>query len=378
MRLLLISSAVAALVLGLASQASGTFTSKLKRGKLSLTQTVDSGAATIDNNGAGGSFRVIEAGTTTFSTANSLVVKLLDGSSTNLSIDLDQPLQGQLVLDLGDGTRAVNFIGSSNTIHGKLEIQAGSGSQTIELSVNHDLLVERGATIDLGEGDDIVDNDLFDVTILGNLVMRGVNRWENNGYLLVDGDLSVHTDMESVFSDFDNDTTLIVLGDFTYVGGDAVDQVQLNATTFIAGNVTVDAGNGNLTMNFNSNTTFGGKLKVKSGSGNCSLNTAAQARFGGSISIKMGPGANNIGLLGTYLGKQITIRGGEDGDVVNWNARAGGTRLKCNLKGGADTFTLNAGADLKSLTVDFGSGVDSFNDGIGLPYPFKTTIKNLP
>jgi len=83
------SVAIAGLLLApLASTASATFTSSLKNDVLTLTQTANSGPVIIDNNGGGGEFRVLEGGTTTFSTANNLVVTLLDNTNTSLTVDL--------------------------------------------------------------------------------------------------------------------------------------------------------------------------------------------------------------------------------------------------------------------------------------------------
>ena len=103
--------AVVALALASLPTATATFTSSVSGDRLILTQTVDSGAAVVDNNGGGGAFRVIEGGVTTFVAANSLEVILLNNSNVSLIIDFDNPVVRDVIIDLGNGARALDFSG---------------------------------------------------------------------------------------------------------------------------------------------------------------------------------------------------------------------------------------------------------------------------
>ena len=119
--------AVAVLAISAPPTASATFTSSVSGDRLILTQTVDSGPVVVGNNGAGGAFQVIEGGATTFVVANSLKVIMLNNSNLSLIIDFDNSVVRDVIIDLGNGARALDFSGTDNTIGGFLKIIGGSG-----------------------------------------------------------------------------------------------------------------------------------------------------------------------------------------------------------------------------------------------------------
>ena len=73
------------------------------------------------------------------------------------------------------------------------------------------------------------------MAITGNVDFINVNLFENNGMLNVGGDFSMDTSGESEDSEWDNDGTANISGNFTYIGGDEVDDVFINDGTTIGG-----------------------------------------------------------------------------------------------------------------------------------------------
>jgi len=378
---------VALLALTALPNASAAFSSSVAGDRLILTQTADDGLVSIDNNGAGGEFRVLEGvGTTTFVAANSLEVLLLDNSHPFLALKFDNPVVRDVVVDFGNGSRAVSCTGTSNTIGGHLELLGGTGDQTVELAVNAPLSTGGDLRIDLDVGHDIVDEDDRDLTIGGDLLFRGVNSFENDGTMLVVGNVDVRSNFENQESFFDDDQSLTVLGNFRYKGGPGRDRVFLNgeAGSFFGGNVKIDAGDGPLAggeqlLWVNSNTRIAGNLTFTArNSQEDSFDSLSGTIVGGDIVINLGKGANEAAIRGRCAGSQISYKGGNGLDSVTCDLLGRETLVKLQTAGGADTVTLENSTNVRKLIIDFGSGVDTFNDLFVLPKPFKTKLKNLP
>ena len=169
---------------------------------LELTQLIDTGDVTIDNNGGitGTAWRVLTplsdiAGETT--PANNLVLNMLDNTGNDVFIDLDNPVLAFLTLNLGDGDRNVEFIGDSNNPLRDIIINADQGDQHIELSVNAPLAVAT-LQISLGEGFDSVDDDANNLMLSEDLIFQGVNLFENEGLLEVDRNVFIDTSLSLI------------------------------------------------------------------------------------------------------------------------------------------------------------------------------------
>lgn len=116
---------------------------------LTITQTVNDGDITIDNNGAGNAFRSTDgAGTVVHDVATNLVVNLLPNTINTLNLVLDNVHAGSITLNLGDGARTVNLAGTNNTM-GSLSIMGGTGAQIVEVATVANLFVTGSLTIDL-------------------------------------------------------------------------------------------------------------------------------------------------------------------------------------------------------------------------------------
>jgi len=376
----------AALTFASLPTAHATFSSKIKGDRLILTQTADSGAVVLDNNGGGGAFRVTDAGTTTFVVANSVTLILLDNSNTSLTIDFDNPVVRDVRVDVGKGVRQINFTGSSNVMGGHLEILGTNGAQTVELGVNAGLQT-ADLTIDLGIGFDIVEEDNSNTTVIGDMLFRGVNFFENNGEMLVTGDVVVNVAFEPESTQFDDDNNMTLMGNFTFVGGPGRDEITLNGVgttgTVISGDVKIDLKGSSSGTQFAlpnlPKTRIGGDLIVKAGkSPSDSFGLNPSAIVGGRIMVDLSNGVNDAVFAGRGGGKPITYKGGSGIDTVTFGMVTRGSTVKINTGSGADIFNLNAGTNVNKLTVNLGGGVDNFVDAFGDPKPFKFKIKNLP
>lgn len=368
-----------------APAASAAFTSKLKKGVLTLEQTANNGQVTIDNNGPNGAFRVLEVGTTTFQVADSLVVVLLDNSDPILNVDFDSKVIRDVSLELGNGQRQVNFVGANNTMGGTLTIMAGAGDQVVELAVSAALDLEGALNAQLGKGFDTVDNDNNAVTVTGDMTFIGVNEFESNGVFLVIGDVHMRTTNENQTSRFDVDAGgTTILGNFEFIGGKGRDEVLLNDGAVIGCNVDIELGDGPMAggtqFGWINGAEIGGDVTVKAGnSDRDDFNSASGTTFvGGRVKVALGPGPNEADFFGRYGGPSVSYKGGHDVDTVFVAVQGRTTNVDIDLGKGADILNLQAQTSVKRLTVDFGKGVDTYNDSYGDPKPFKTKLKSLP
>ena len=376
----------ALLLLWLPVQASAAFTSSLADNLLTLTQTADDGAVTIDNNGTASAFRVIEGGTTEFVAATSLEVKMLDGSDPNLTIDLDNFHLRDLSLKLGATARVVLFTGAINFVGGNLTIKGGAGDDLIELASTAALNVGGDLDINLGLGDDTVDEGGNNLTITGDLVFNGVNTFNNDGTMVVVGNASIATNDENVYSLFDDDASMTIMGNFTYTGGKEVDRLFLDNGTQIFGDLNASLGKGTTItadgqrVDLSGGSAVGGSVTVTSGNSTngASFSTNAACRIGGKVKLTFGDGPNTVSLLGRYAGSKITYSGGDGVDTVVCGMAGRNTKANLKLEKGADSFQLNNGTIAKKLTIDFGGGTDSYTDNYAGTKPFTVTLLNFP
>lgn len=376
---------LSAVLLGLfgANPAQAGFTSDLKKSTLTLTQVSDDGFVTIDDNGADGAFRVIEGGTATeFEAADSLVVEMLSNGDPSLMIDIDAGIARDLALRLESGDRNVLFTGDDNTIAGHVKIFGDEGDQAIELAVTTAFACGGKLLVDLGPGNDVVDEDGRDVTVGGDLVFKDVDGFENDGDMLVagDGTFSIHEAAPAGTAEFDNDGTLVILGDFEFEIEDGGGSCQLNdGGVTIGGDVRIDCGtSANQLFVGLQNSRFGGDVDVECRSASGSFVTMTPTTvIGGSLEIEVGDGTNTIVLDGRCAGKSVEFEGGKGVDTVTVRLQARNAKGSIDLDKGDDVVTLSAPTSFKKLSIDFGKGSDTFNDNLGDAKAFKLSVDGL-
>ena len=350
---------------------------------LSATEVSNAGAVEFDNNGLGNAFRFNNGGADLVPAAN-FNVTMLDGTGATLDIDLDFAHTGNMSIDIGDGIRTLNFSGFNNSIGGDLTVIGGTDSQTVEVGVNANFAVGGNASFDLGLGVDTVDEDGSDVSITGDLDFLGVNLFENNGIMVVGGNLSFDTTNESEDSELDNDGSLTVTGNLTYIGGDEVDDVFINDGTMIGGDLFADLGDGitagadDQDVNLTLGSSVGGTFTVISGdsTNGDSVEMDGVTSIGGDINVDLGDGSNTASFLGTFGGTDISYFGGADTDLVVFGMTGANANVNVNLFSGDDSFSLNAGAVIgPKLRVDFGGGTDTFTNNFGA-FIFDASLLN--
>lgn len=343
---------------------------------LTIEQTVDDGAMTVDNLGAANEFRVTDgSGTTTFQSAINVVVKMLDNTSNVLNFALGNPHSGDVTLKLGDGARIVNFTGTSNNIGNDLLIRAGAGDQTVELAAVSNFSVDGNVRIDLGAGVDMVDEDNRNISVLGNMHLINVNAFENGGVMTVGGDVVVAALGETGQGvNFDNDLTMNIGGNFSFYGNDGSDLVQTNQDFNLTGNFLAVLGDGGAApqdVNLNSTTIdITGDVRIissnASGLDQVRMSGSPPNLIGGSLSINLGDGTNSAEIQQSVAMNTIRYVGGSGADTVNFAPVGDLGITNIVLGGGDDVFNLDAGVTGGSrLRVDFGGGFDSVANNIG-------------
>lgn len=354
------------------------FTFEFVGGALVLNQTVDDGAIIVDNLGASLAYRVTDAsGTTTLGNAGSLIVNLLDDTGNRFDLDLDNEA-GQVALNLGNGDRVVNFSGDSNAFLGTVEVNGGTGDQFVALAVNHAFSTEESLNIRLGSGNDTVDDAGHDITVFNSVLFQNVNFFQNESVMVVGNEVVIDNVDAEVESTFDNDGTLTVLQDFTYVGGDQRDIVKLNGPggTKISGATAIVVGNNVSTfpqeIHVNSvESELGNGLNVISTASN-SLDDfilGVSVEVSHLINVDLGDGPNSARFLGTRIdafGAGIRYFGGSGVDEVYFGTTGWTTGALFHLGQGNDHFTIDTSVQiLLSLRVEFGNNIDTFINNLG-------------
>ena len=349
--------------------AQAAFSGVVNGGTLTLTQTVDDGAITVDNNGAGDAFRTTDgSGTSTFAAATHVIVNLLDSTGNTLDFDLDNAHSGDVSLNLGDGARDANFIGTGNSIGGNLLVTGGTDAQAIEVGVNANLGVTGSLTFDLGTGLDTVDEDNSDISVGTDWNFTGVNFFENGGTMTVGGNVVVDTTFETEDTLFDDDATMTITGNFTYTGGDGRDEVTMNGVaggTSVGGDAVVHVGDnttgGNQFIFFNlPNSSVAGSMTATS-TATTTLDSYAEhpsGSIGGNVSVDLGGGPNDAVFAATHGGSTLSYTGGDDIDNVAYGPTTSNHAATLSVGGGDNNLTLTNSIS-GSLTINAGSGVDN-------------------
>ncbi len=303
--------------------------------KLTSTQVEDlGGSVVVDNQGPGDAIRFNHGGTSLLMPVMSLQVNMQDSSLTDLDINLNGILSGDLGVDLGDGLRQLRLVGLGNSIGGDLLVSAGSGDQTVNLNVASPLTVSGVVMLDLNGGNDTLSDNVNGIDIGGDLSLYGVNQFTNLGTLLVGGHWTIDNRIANGLSMIVDAGTIDLTGDFTYLGGAADD--------------TVDFSSG-----------FPGLL------------------IGGDIDLQMGDGNNAATLQsGVFGGTSISYLGGSGMDEFVLGLAGNDADVTANLGAGDDLFELQATASVHTLFVDFGAGNDMFVNDYGA-FDFPATLLSL-
>lgn len=286
----------------------------------------------FSNIGTNNAFIVSTNGTVILGVVKDLSIDMLDLSGDDLNVELDSELLGNLVIDLGIGTRTLNLNGINNSISGDLDIQAGSFGQTVNAAVNAGLTVGGAATIDLGLGLDDMSVNGNGASFANQLDLTNVNAFNNNASVSVGGNLNINVAAESQVTEIIDSAILDVVGDLNYTGSSVSDSLILNANSSIGGNIDVNAGNG----------------------------------------------TNDANLLGVLGGTSVKYTGGTGVDSVTFGTTGTPASVNAKLKSNNDIFTLNANAVISpdSLRVDFGGGDDRFTSEYG-QFDFNARLLNL-
>lgn len=357
---------------------------------LFLNQTMDDGIVMVDNDGPGNAFRVTDgSGTNTFLAAPSVVINLLDGTGQSLELKLNQAHTGNVALNLGDGDRNVEFSGTMNAIGNSLFVTGGNGNQTIGLAKYQTLTVDGNLRIDLGNGDDRISDTSAGIDVGGNWNFFGVNDFENEGIMNVLGDVTIDSRGEVETTIFDDDWTMSIGGNFTFLGGDGRDEITLNGTnatgSSIGGNAFIQlggsTGSGAQYVYFNyESSSIGGALNVNSTNQLSSdiFQMVAGSSVGQNLNLNLGGGGNSAYLAGEVGGNYVGYVGGSGRDRVDYNLTGNDAFVNATLGAGDDAFMLRDQAKINlGLRVQFGGDAsDQFINELGA-FDFNASLLNL-
>ena len=307
-------------------------------GTLTSVQTDAVGNVTVDDNGEDNSIRFTTVTTSVLGPISNLNLTLLDGGVSDLTVDFDATLQGDLTLALGDGSRTVSLTGDSNRIGGALDITGGAGTQIVNAAINNNLevgfndLLGAGASVDLGNEVDTFNLNGNTATIQGQFELANVNDINLDSNLSVSRNLNIDNSADNVDSSFIDNAMIDVAGEFNYFGGASDDIVTLSANSTIGGDITVDGDEGE----------------------------------------------NSVSLLAAFNGVNIDYFGGSGTDNVTLGTTGTDANVNLRLQAGDDSFTLEADTDVSTdgLRVDFGGGNDSITNNFG-QFDFNASLLNL-
>ena len=349
-----------------------------------LTETPDFG---VSNDSPSGAFIIdlLDGGGYELTSATNLQVQLHKDSTTNVGVDLDKPLAGDLSLYLGQTSRDVYFVGDDNAIDGNLWVQAGLGDQNLHLSDGHDLTVGGDTMINLRQGND----SLFDggnaMQFDNGLILRNVNNFDVSNSLSVGGNMAMESLWFTQDVNFDNDGAVQIDGKFTFLGSDGADSVSLAGNTTIGDDIYIRLGDNlspgeNQIVNMNGGFQAANNVSVVGGSstgGNIVL-TDDTTSIGGNMIVNFtgSSTANTAILKGQYGGNYGTFRGGNASDNLILDAIAEDMFWATLLHDGDDELTLDNSTHFAAKFIDFGQGEDFFADNTVEEFP--KSLVNYP
>ncbi len=340
---------------------------------LAIRQRVDAGDVLIDNNGIDEAIRLSHdgGGFEEFTPVTNLRYHAKAEANSDLILELDEVLSGDLNLKLRRGNRDVHFTGAANEIQGDLRIGGSNGRQHLALAVNSDLDVGGNLFVNLRSEDDTIDDGGHEIDVVGNATIRNINEYVVTNTLGVEGNLYVNTTSEAEDSFLINQGKVDVLGDLIYQGGLAADNLLLESTTTIGGSMYVHlGGNGSLgneqSVFLSSDTIIGNQLNVISGATgvNTKFTSNPGAMIAGNVYVNFQEtsGNNLVDIGGRFDGTHGAYRGGAGSDDVRLGIRALDMVFAGLFNQGQDDLEINFDTVLLSGFLDFGEGDDTFVD----------------
>ncbi|MGI9516841.1 MAG: hypothetical protein ACR2NP_07355, partial [Pirellulaceae bacterium] len=304
----------------------------------------------------------------------------------SITVDMDAPLTGDFVLNTKNGVRVINFTGDSNTFDGLLRVEMADNNQTVNLAVNADLNVGTSLVVNGRDGSDTIDDGANSINVTVAMLLRGINNFTNDNVLTVGGDFNVITSLETQDTTLRNNGFMGIGGNFTYIGAGGVDRIEL------AGSGAVIGGTSYINISFANDFFTSQLVSMLNGFSTDELYIDGGNALGGNsvvtdsstfinndfiVNFTGSTAPNSAVFLGTYGGTYGTFRGGSSADTVVFGATAPDMFFAALLFAGNDQFTVANTTILDFLYIDFGTGADTLNDNLGMPWPFGSTILNL-
>lgn len=374
---------------------------------LNSTQVEDLGDVVIDNLGLDSSFQFLAGGSTsTLTPADNLILTMLDGSASDVTLNLDNVHNGDLIADLANGTRTVTIGGSVGEIGGVLEVTGGDDAQTVEV----DAIVGGDIRIDLGEGDNVANllgvsngnvdftsgagNDTFtyDMSGVASVLTANMGGGDDTFHLMASSVIGgLFVDFATGNDTFINDlgplnfpTNLLGLGGFDHSYDPVAGTLTSVQTDANGGPVTFDNnGDGNAvrvtadsvsefgpisnlvvtlldnsldTLNFDFDNPLAGNLTADVGDGNRIINfTGSDNSIGGVLDLSGGDGMQTVNIAvsnGLSVAGDAIIDLGTGNDALDANGNnvsVAGSALLLNANRIALDGSTSIGGD---LTVD--------------------------
>ncbi len=285
--------------------------------------------------------------------------------------DLNINLGGQGLF--GDSVTIFDVVGT-NPIGGNLNL---TGANTIlnAADVGGNILINNSQANALNTA------TLTGLTVGGNITYLGGNDLDT---------LSVSSFVGgSVLANFQNagagsnDFTLTggfsIGGNLTVISGnDGTDGIIIGGT--VGRNVSLSLGGGINNFDFTGGAFIGGSLSYIGGLGDDAIDTFT-GTLGGNAFFSLGDGNNELDMDGTIGGSSVSIRTGLGNDTVTYSMAGNRARVFASLSLGDDSFTLDtlaSGTSVGFLFIDFGFGMDTFDNMFGAPFSFPAILRNLP
>jgi hypothetical protein len=164
----------------------------------------------------------------------------------------------------------------------------------------------------------------------------------------------------------------VIGGNVNISGGSGVDDITLDGIVGLS--VSLNLGVGDNELQLSAGTVIGANLTMTSGLDDDAV--ILDGFIGGNVYLNLGSGDNTVDLLGTVGGSSFSYYGGLGVDSITFAVGSSTPLARVFMQLGSNDDVLNfAAADMASLYVDFGAGIDTIT-GI-LPF-IPITLRNLP
>lgn len=354
------------------------------------------------NRGAAGNFQL--PGFLNINSRNGADTVTINSDGTN-----GGRIGGNLILSTGFSNDTVNIgtAGGSISIGGAISANLDSGLDTFNLGttgtaantfvVGRGVTLLRANTVNMGTGTDPVtvngtvsiDNTLdYGITnrirfgITGDVLQaRAAGNFCYNGGTLIDniglyGTIQGAPGKNSVINMGQGTNTLDInaeigfgtASDLIVTGGAGVDDIAFNDDTKISNDAIFSLGGGDNLYGLNSTFSVDGDMSITAGNGTDAVGIFA-GQIGGNLTLSLGNGSNSLTFAGATTGAaqsaschDFTYNGGDGVDDITYDANNGAVEnsLTVNLGSGSDTFDGTNSGDSSYLTgfIDLGLDLD--------------------